>query len=106
MQPVIIEDSIKSQHLFEKMSQISLFSKNKYFIVNNKMFMLMNIYIKLDIHNKIKMVDNVIYTHKNLFYVVVDKEYNDEIMSCTLDELKLYSRNKKLRKIMNNIKNS
>ena len=67
------------------------------------MLSLLNNYVKLDIHNKINMVENVVYTHKNLFYIIVDNNLKNNVYyNCNLIELQMYTRIKKIKKIIKN----
>jgi len=93
----------KPEQLFENIIKTSIIGDNKYFIFNRIMFSLLNNYVKLDIHNKINMVENVVYTHKNLFYIIVDNNLKNNVYyNCNLIELQMYTRIKKIKKIIKN----
>lgn len=99
---LIKEQFVKPEQIFENLIKLSLFDNNKYFIFNRKSFLLLNQYLNLDIYNKIDMVENVVYTHKNLFYIIVDNNLKNYVYNCNLNELQLYTRIKKIKKIVKN----
>lgn len=94
-----------AQHLFEKMLGLSLFGTQRYFIISNNLFTMLESYIHMEISPKKEEINNVVYQYKELFYMVKDMESTNTLINCTITDIQNMLRSKKLKEINKNIKN-
>lgn len=108
MQSVTIGNNISNNDLFSTIMGFYLFSKVEYsyFIINRNLFSKLSYNIELNICRKQKNIDNVIYQYQSFFHIIIDHDNktDNKILCCSLSDVELLSRSKKLNKLIKKLK--